>query len=136
MVDADSAFRRQLRDRLTGLVDTVAEAADGRAALAIALRERPGVIFLDQRLLDDGELLEAFAAEDGLGDCPVVVITDGDVAPEVLSHATVAIKRSELNAGVISTVLRRRSRPSTSHDGYRPGGRRQRRPSATCWSAG
>jgi signal transduction histidine kinase len=109
VVGADSDFRGQLRDLLIGRVETVAEAADGRAALALAQREVPGAIFLDQRLLDDGALLEAFSGNDELGACPVVVITDGadgTVPPEVVSHATVAIKRSELNPGVISTVLR------------------------------
>jgi signal transduction histidine kinase len=106
VVGADGEFRGQLRDLLTGRVETVAEAADGRAALAIARREVPGVIFLDQRMLDDDDLLEALSATDALGECPVVVITEGEAPPEVLSHATVAIKHSELNAGVISTVLR------------------------------
>ncbi len=107
VVGADGDFRGQLRELLTGRVETVSDAADGRAALAIARREVPGAIFLDQRLLDDGDLLKAFSATDGLGECPVVVITDGTaVSPEVVSHATVAIKRSELSPGVISTVLR------------------------------
>ncbi len=106
VVDGDGESRRQLRELLTGLVEQVVEAAEGRAALAIAARDQPAVIFLDQRLLDDGDLLKALAADDELGECPVVVITEDEAAPEVLSHATVAIKRSEINAGVISTVLR------------------------------
>jgi signal transduction histidine kinase len=106
VVAADGDFRRELRELLTGRVETVAEAVDGRAALALARREVPGAIFLDQRLLDDGDLLEALSANDALGECPVVVITEDDAPPEVLSHATVAIRHSELNAGVIATVLR------------------------------
>jgi signal transduction histidine kinase len=105
VADPEGQFRQHLRELFDGIVETVVEAADARAAVAIAARDKPAAIFLDQSLLED-DLLRALAADDEVGHTPVVVITDGDASPEVLSHATVALKRSEINAGVIRTVLR------------------------------
>jgi signal transduction histidine kinase len=100
VVDADSAFRQQLRSSFDGLVDTVLEADDARSATAIAQREQPDAVFIDQHLADDDVLLT-------LARCPVVIVTDGGAPPSqvMLSHATVTLQRGEVNPAVIPTVL-------------------------------
>jgi signal transduction histidine kinase/CheY-like chemotaxis protein len=104
VVDADSAFRQRIRELLGGQVDVVVEAADYRAAFEIAGRDRPDAIFLGPNASDGARLLDLLAADEEVRGCPVVVITDGD--RPALSHATVTVERSEINARVISTVLR------------------------------
>jgi signal transduction histidine kinase len=104
VVDADGAFRQRVRALLGGQVDAVVEAADARAALVIAARDRPDAIFLGLNASDGSELLDVLAADETLRTCPVVVINDG--TPRVPSHATVTVERSEVTARVITTVLR------------------------------
>jgi signal transduction histidine kinase len=89
---ADAAGRQQLTGLLAGLVGAVVEATDEHSAIAMAERERPDAVFVDGIDLAPVDVHET----------PIVAITNGEPVP----GATVTMRRSEVNAGVVMTVLR------------------------------
>lgn len=105
VVDDDPAFRRVLRDTLEGMAATVAEAADGQDALAMASRDRPDVIFLDLRMpgVSGLEVLDRLATDEVLRDVPVIVVTAVDSAE---GRAAVTLNKAEVSRAVVRAALR------------------------------
>ncbi|WP_433089642.1 ATP-binding protein [Dactylosporangium sp. CA-052675] len=110
VVDDDPAARHLLRQLLAGIADEVHEAADVRSGLAITVRERPSVIFLDLRMPGgDGTVLLADLA--GLPDVagiPVFVVTAADVtdfAPGELAHARSVLTKEQLTRRAVVDLV-------------------------------
>ncbi|GAA3218638.1 ATP-binding protein [Dactylosporangium siamense] len=105
VVDDEAAARQVLREHLTGIAETVHEAADVRSALAIATRERPSVVFLDLRMPggDGGELIAALAAVPDLAGIPVVVVTGVDVGH--VPGAAAVLAKSVLTRRIVADVV-------------------------------
>ena len=97
-----AADRRAVVEALAGMAGAVAEAADVRAAVAIAARELPDVVFVAPPMTG---LLDALAEDDQLVAIPVVVIVPSDF-PKTFPRATVVLDEDEVNQGVMATVLR------------------------------
>jgi len=77
VVEDDEAFRSALVSCLRDSNTRVAEAADGRAALAAIEAEPPDLVVLDLRLpeLDGNAVLDHLSANEALSRIPVVVLT-------------------------------------------------------------
>ncbi|MEV4137387.1 ATP-binding protein [Dactylosporangium sp. NPDC049742] len=107
VVDDEAAARQALREHLTGIAEHVHEAADARSALAIAMRERPSLIFLDLRMPggDGGELIAALAGVPELSGVPVVVVTGADVGH--VPGAAAVLGKSALTRRMIADVVAR-----------------------------
>ena len=105
VVDDEADARQALREHLSGIAGQVHEAADTRAALAIASRERPSVIFLDLRMPggDGGDLIARMAAVPQTAGIPVVVVTGADVT-RVDGAAAVLAKSSLTRRQVADAV--------------------------------
>nr|BFE58612.1 ATP-binding protein [Dactylosporangium thailandense] len=110
VVDDDPAARHLLRQLLAGIADEVQEAADVRAGLAIAVRERPSVIFLDLRMPggDGTVLLADLAALPDVAGIPVFVVTAADVsdfAPQELAHARSVLTKEQLTRRAVVDLV-------------------------------
>ncbi|WP_432824384.1 ATP-binding response regulator [Dactylosporangium sp. CA-092794] len=110
VVDDDPAARHLLRQLLDGIAERVSEAADVRAGLAIAARERPSVIFLDLRMPggDGTQLLRSLAGSGELAAIPVFVVTAADVAEfpaGVLGHARAVVAKEGLSRRVVADLV-------------------------------
>jgi signal transduction histidine kinase/DNA-binding response OmpR family regulator len=81
VVDDDWKTRDMLRRTLAKEGWTVAEAADGRAAIEALERSRPGLVLLDLMMpeMDGFEVLERMRAEATWRDIPVIVVTARDL---------------------------------------------------------
>jgi signal transduction histidine kinase len=113
VVDDDPAFRSVMRSLLSGRVDRMIEAADGRAALARLRDEPPGVVFLDLILpgLDGASVLSAMNDDPALRDVPVVIVTWTDIelrcGRTAVRPAAAVISKSSLSEGAIDAALAR-----------------------------
>ncbi|WP_308195483.1 ATP-binding protein [Dactylosporangium sp. AC04546] len=112
LVDDDPAARHLLRQALDGMAGEVAEAADARSGLAIAVRERPDVVFLDLRMPggDGTELLAGLAGRPDLAHVTVVVVTGADPATfpaGALDRAAAVVAKADVSRAVIAEVLGR-----------------------------
>jgi signal transduction histidine kinase/CheY-like chemotaxis protein len=111
VVDDDPAFRIAMRSMLSGRVDRVIEAADGRAALVRLRDEPPDVVFLDLLLpgLDGVGVLSAMHDDPSLRDVPVVIVTWADIDRRVgrtaVRQAAATLCKSSLSQGAIDTAL-------------------------------
>jgi CheY-like chemotaxis protein len=110
VVDDDPAARHLLRQLLAGIAGQVSEAADVRAGLAIAVRERPSVIFLDLRMPGgDGTLLLAdLAGRPEVAGIPVFVVTAADLSdfePRELAHARSVLAKEQLTRRVVVELV-------------------------------
>ncbi|MEV0564376.1 ATP-binding protein [Dactylosporangium sp. NPDC050588] len=107
VVDDEAAARQALREHLTGIAEHVHEAADARSAMAIAMRERPSLIFLDLRMPggDGGELIAALAGVPELSGVPVVVVTGADVGH--VPGAAAVLGKPALTRRTIADVVAR-----------------------------
>ncbi|MEU7866704.1 ATP-binding protein [Dactylosporangium sp. NPDC049140] len=110
VVDDDPAARHLLRQLLAGIADQVSEAADVRSGLAIAVRERPSVIFLDLRMPGgDGTLLLAdLAALPEVAGIPVFVVTAADLSgfgPHELAHARSVVTKEDLTRRTVVDLV-------------------------------
>ncbi|MER7280012.1 ATP-binding protein [Dactylosporangium sp. NPDC000244] len=110
VVDDDPAARHLLRQLLAGIADEVYEAADVRSGLAIAVRERPSVIFLDLRMPggDGTVLLADLAALPDVAGIPVFVVTAADVsdfAPQELAHARSVLAKEQLTRRAVVDLV-------------------------------
>ncbi|MEV0130949.1 ATP-binding protein [Dactylosporangium sp. NPDC050688] len=105
VVDDEAAARQVLREHLSGIAGQVHEAADARAALAIASRERPSVIFLDLRMPggDGGDLIARMAAAPQTAGIPVVVVTGADVTR--VDGAAAVLAKSSLTRRLVADAV-------------------------------
>ena len=80
IVDDDPSLRRALKIRLRANHYDTVQASDGHSAIAMAQRERPGLIILDLGLpTGDGfGVLERLQESDTLSSIPVIVLTARD----------------------------------------------------------
>ncbi|GAA3427736.1 response regulator [Streptosporangium sandarakinum] len=89
LVDDQELVRTGLRSlaEYDGDIEVVAEAADGQAGLDVIRRHRPDVVLMDIRMprLDGITATERIAADPGLGDVRVVVLTTFDEDENVLA---------------------------------------------------
>jgi CheY-like chemotaxis protein len=88
VVDDDAATREMLHRILARGGWTVAEAADGREALARLEQATPAVVLLDLTMpgVDGFEVLEAMRRREAWRDIPVVIITAKDLDREELAR--------------------------------------------------
>jgi CheY-like chemotaxis protein len=118
VVDDDPVARDVLRRTLAKGGWAVAEAGDGREALAQLARAAPAVLLLDLMMpgVDGFEVLEAMRHEEAWRDIPVIVITAKDLDHEELARLTGraervfqkgAYDRAEL-IGVVHGMIARR----------------------------
>ncbi|GGM38425.1 ATP-binding protein [Dactylosporangium sucinum] len=112
LVDDDPAARHLLRQALGGIAAEVTEAADARSGLAIAVRERPDVIFLDLRMPggDGTELLAGLGEHPDLAHVVVVVVTAADPAElpaGALDRAAAVLPKSEVSRAAVAEVVGR-----------------------------
>jgi CheY-like chemotaxis protein len=84
VVDDEPDARALVRDILNGAGYAVAEAGNGKEALAAIAKERPGLVVLDLMMpeLDGFAVLEHLAADPALRTLPVVVLTALALSPE------------------------------------------------------
>lgn len=124
VVDDDPMTREMLRRILSKRGWSVAEAADGTAALSILGRTRPAAVVLDLMMpgMDGFEVLDTMRREAKWRDIPVVVVTAKDLSAEEVTwlnqHAERvfqkgAYTRSEL-VGVIHDMIARGTGTSVS----------------------
>ncbi len=122
VVDDDPVTREMLRRTLARNGWTVAQAADGREALARLERATPAVVLLDLMMpgVDGFEVLEAMRRKEAWRDIPVVIITAKDLTREELARLNGcaervfrkgAYDRAEL-VGIIDGVIARHAAPS------------------------
>ena len=100
VVEDEEATRRVLRETLEGEGWDVADAADGRAALAAVAGRRPDLILLDLLMpeMDGFEFLEELRKEEANRSIPIVVITAKTIAVE---------DRRRLNGSVERILLKK-----------------------------
>ena len=121
VVDDDPVTREMLRRTLARNGWTVAQAADGREALARLERATPAVVLLDLMMpgVDGFEVLEAMRRKEAWRDIPVVIITAKDLTREELARLNGcaervfrkgAYDRAEL-VGIIDGVIARHAAP-------------------------
>jgi signal transduction histidine kinase/CheY-like chemotaxis protein len=81
VVDDDWKTRDMLRRTLAKEGWTVAEASNGREALSLLERGRPGLVLLDLMMpeMDGFELLEHMRSDEGWRDIPVIIVTAKDL---------------------------------------------------------
>ena len=93
IVEDDATTRAMLRRTLEKAGCTVVEAANGRAALAVLARVRPGLVLLDLMMpeMDGFDFLDVFRRHETWRTVPVVVITGKDLSET---------DRQRLNGGV------------------------------------
>src|SRR5262249_40744415 len=102
VVEDEEATRRALRETLEGEGWDVADAADGRAALAAVAGRRPDLSLLDLLMpqMDGVEFLEELRKEEANRSIPIVVITAKTIAVE---------DRRRLNGSVERILLKKDS---------------------------
>jgi CheY-like chemotaxis protein len=100
VVEDEEATRRVLRETLEGEGWDVADAADGRAALAAVASRRPDLILLDLLMpeMDGFEFLEELRKDEANRSIPIVVITAKTLAAE---------DRRRLNGSVERILLKK-----------------------------
>ena len=81
VVDDDWKTRDMLRRTLAKEGWTVAEASNGREAISLLERGRPGLVLLDLMMpeMDGFELLEHMRSDEGWRDIPVIIVTAKDL---------------------------------------------------------
>ena len=102
VAEDDEVTRRVLRETLEKEGWDVAEAEDGRAALAAVAARRPDLILLDLLMpeMDGFEFLEELRKEEANRSIPIVVITSKTIAAE---------DRRRLNGSVERILLKKAS---------------------------
>jgi CheY-like chemotaxis protein len=95
IVEDDPAMREILRRSLAKEGWSVAEAADGREALAGLARARPAAVVLDLMMpgMDGFEVLEAMRSEAAWRDIPVVIVTAKDLNREEMARLNGCVER-------------------------------------------
>jgi len=111
VVDDDPAFRSALVSCLRDANTRVAEAADGRAALAAIEAEPPDLVVLDLRLpeLDGSAVLDHLSTTEALSQIPVVVLTAFtlDVAnSSALPRATAVLGKADTTLDDLPALIR------------------------------
>jgi signal transduction histidine kinase len=110
VVDDDETFRMFARRALRGTADEVEEADDGLRALTLITRQRPDLVLLDLRMpeVDGLVVLEVLAADEALGDIPVVVVAAGASAapPTGLGHARAVLDKAGLTPRALAEAVR------------------------------
>jgi CheY-like chemotaxis protein/anti-sigma regulatory factor (Ser/Thr protein kinase) len=88
VVDDDPKSRDVLRRTLAKDGWTVAEATNGREAIAALERSKPGLILLDLMMpeMDGFEVLERMRCEEAWRDIPVIVVTAKDLSREEIDR--------------------------------------------------
>jgi signal transduction histidine kinase/CheY-like chemotaxis protein len=113
VVDDDPATREMLRRTLTREGWTVAEAADGREALAQMKHATPAVVLLDLMMpgMDGFEVLEAMRREKTWRNIPAVIITARDLDREeatwLKGHAEEVFQKGACDRGELVGILHR-----------------------------
>lgn len=110
LVDDDEAFRLAARSVLRGCGFAVAEAADGRTALAAADANPPDIILLDLRLeqIDGFAVLEVLASHSRLRNVPVIVVTaypDAFLDHPAAAHATAMFDKAGATLDDLCAVI-------------------------------
>jgi threonine synthase len=84
VVDDDGETRQLMRRTLEGKGFTVAEASDGRQALAMARERRPSLVLLDllMPVMDGFDTLTHLREDPRTADLPVVVLTAKDLTDD------------------------------------------------------
>ncbi|MFN0151063.1 MAG: response regulator [bacterium] len=95
VVDDEAAMRELLRRALQSEGWAVAEAADGRAALARVAENRPALILLDLMMpnMDGFEFLAHLRKESGWRSIPVIVITAKELAADDRARLEGSVKQ-------------------------------------------
>ncbi|MGC9668578.1 ATP-binding protein [Planosporangium sp. 12N6] len=122
VADDDEAFRLFAGQALRAVAEEVEEAGDGLHALTLITRRRPDVVLLDVRMpeVDGPAVLEVLAADEGLCDIPVVVVTaePPDEAPGssaaapggsmagALAHAAAVLDKAGLTPQALAEAVR------------------------------
>ncbi len=118
LVDDDPGFRALMRSLLGGFCERIEEFADGRSALVGLRRSGADAVFLDLVMpdLDGTAVLTAMAADDSLGDIPVVVVSSLDVTLGELPGAAMRralLRKQDVTRDAIDLVLRSIASPGT-----------------------
>ncbi|MFB4424491.1 ATP-binding protein [Streptomyces sp. QL37] len=100
-VDDDDAFRATIRPLLDQLAGRVVEVGEGGLASSAVRHERPNAVLLDLHLpdLDGYAVLAQLAADPGLCDVPVVILTSTpaeDLDRDRLTHARAVLEKATL----------------------------------------
>ena len=109
-IDDDLGFHDLCRPELAQLADRVIEVADSGGAIEAIARERPDAILVDLNMPDpDGyAVVERLAADPGLRDIPVIVVTAADpglVDTGRLRHARAVLSKTGLTAATVAGAL-------------------------------
>jgi CheY-like chemotaxis protein len=94
-VDDEPAAREALRRMLERDGWRVAEAADGRAALAVIAQERPALLLLDLMMpgMDGFEVVQALRADPAQRDLPIVIVTAKTLTAEERERLAGSVQR-------------------------------------------
>ncbi|WP_156755905.1 ATP-binding protein [Actinokineospora pegani] len=111
VVDGDAEARDRLRESLDGVAGHVLEAGDGRAALALAKRERPDLIFLSAStpLMSGSAILSVLRLDPDLREVPVVVVCGDDpgaLARTMSGLGAALLDRSRTSAQTVRRAVR------------------------------
>ena len=110
IIDDDDAARYVIRRSMPQPM-RFAEAVDGPAGLEAANRLRPSVIFLDINMpgMQGDEVLGRLAADPATASIPVVMVTSGDIDPEMRQrlsrHARAILHKKDLSVETLGSAM-------------------------------
>jgi len=109
IVDDDAEIRSVLRDLLKGHGFSVAEAADGRAALDFLTDgHRPSLVIMDLEMpvMTGLELLEIMKNYERLSSLPVMILSGSAKAPIPVAEPVVRYFQKPLRADLLITAVK------------------------------
>jgi DNA-binding response OmpR family regulator len=110
IVDDDPDLQWALKTRLRANYYDTVQASDGYSAIAVAQKERPGLIILDLGLPagDGSVVLERLQESDTLSNIPVIVLTARDAQlnkqKALLAGATAYFQKPADNAELLAAI--------------------------------